>query len=163
VLELRQRGVGGCRQDEPVPTATAEEPRELDGEREPQVGVDVLGTVRDGYGLRDEAAASRHLSIEGRRGPQENVRELVGLGKGDEGAGWGVARAYGVSGPDDRRADGGNLGPLESRPDDRLHGGTQKSVLRREAQGARVSGGGVHEQHALLRCRETYPTVLRSH
>ena len=141
----------------------AQEPSELDGEGDPQVGVDVPETVRDGYGLRDEAGASRHLSMEGRRGRQENVRELVRLGEGDEGAGRGVARAHGASGPDGRRAFGGNLGPLDSRPDDRLHGGTQQPVLSREAQGARVPDGGIHDNHALLRRRETYPTVLLTH
>ncbi len=35
----------------------AQEPSELDGEGDPEVGVDVPGTVRDGYGLRYEAGA----------------------------------------------------------------------------------------------------------
>ena len=129
----------------------AQEPSELDGEGNPEVGVDGSGTVCNGHGLRDEAGASRHLSLEGRRGRQETVRELVRLGEGDEGAGRGVARAHGASCPDDRRAHGENLGPLNSRPDDRLHGGTQQPVLSREAQGPRVSVGRVHDHHALLR------------
>ncbi len=65
----------------------AQKPSELDGEGDPQMGVDVPVTVRYGYGLQDEVVASRHLSPEGRRGPQENVRELVRLGEGDEGTG----------------------------------------------------------------------------
>ncbi len=64
----------------------AQEPGKLDGEGDPQVGVDGPGTVRDGHGLRDEAGASRHLPMEGRRGRQETVRDLVRLGEGDEGA-----------------------------------------------------------------------------
>ena len=95
--------------------------------------------------------------------PDGYVRELVRLGEGDERAGRGVARTHGASGPDGRRAFGGNLGTLDSRPDDRLHGGTQQPVLSREAQGARVPDGGVHDQHDLPRCRETYPTVLLTH
>jgi hypothetical protein len=30
-------------------------------------------------------------------------------------------------------------------------------------QGVRVPDGGIHDQHALLRCRETYPSVLLTH
>ena len=141
----------------------AEEPGELDGEGNPEVGIDGSGTVCNGHGLRDEAGASRYLPMEGCGRSQEAVRELVRVGPSDAGADRGVARAHGASGPDDRRAHGGNLGPLDSRPDDRLHGGTQQPVLSREAQGARVPDGGVHDQHALLRCRETYPTVLLTH
>ncbi len=44
----------------------AQEPSELDGEGDSQVEIDVPGTVRDGYGLRDEAGVSNHLLIEGR-------------------------------------------------------------------------------------------------
>ncbi len=141
----------------------AQEPSELDGEGDPQVGVDVPGTVRDGYGLRDEAGASRYLPMDGCGRSQEAVRELVRLGPGDEGTNRRVARAHGASGPDDRRAHGWYSGPLDSRSDDSLHGGIQQPVLGCEAQGARVSGGGVHDQHALLTCRETYPTVLLTH
>ncbi len=104
------------------------------------MGVDVPGTVRDGYSLRDEAGASKNISVEGRRGRQENVRELVRLGKGDEGAGREFARPHGASVPDDLRAHGGNLDPLESRLYDRLHGGTQQhvSVVKRKAHGYRT-------------------------
>jgi hypothetical protein len=56
-----------------------------------------------------------------------------------------------------------NLGQLDSRPDDRLHGGSQQPVLSREAQGARVPDGGINDQHALLRCREAHPAVLLTH
>ena len=131
----------------------AEEPGELDGEGNPEVGVDGCGTVRDGYGLRDEAGASRHLSMEGCGRSQEAVRELVRVGPGDEGTNRGVARADGPSRSDDRRALGGNLGPLDSRADDRLHGGTQQPVLGCGAQGPRVSACGIHDHHALLRRR----------
>ncbi len=48
----------------------AEEPGELDGKGRPEVGFDGPRTVRDGHGVRDEAGASRHLIIEGRRGSQ---------------------------------------------------------------------------------------------
>ena len=53
----------------------------------------------------------------------------------------------------------GILGLLESRPDDRLPGGTQQPVLSREAQGARVPDGGVHDQHALICRREARRAV----
>ena len=84
---------------------------------------------------------------------QEAVRELVRVGLGDAGADRGVARADGPCRPDDRRAPGGYSGQLDSRSDDGFHGGTQQPVLSREAQGARVPDGGVHDQHALLRRR----------
>jgi hypothetical protein len=61
-----------------------QEPSELDGEGDPQVGVHVPGTLRDGAGLRDEAGASRHPLMEGRQGRQENVGKLVRLDEGDE-------------------------------------------------------------------------------
>ena len=38
----------------------AQEPGELDGEGSPKMGVDGSGTMREGYGLRDEAGASGH-------------------------------------------------------------------------------------------------------
>ena len=131
----------------------AQEPSELDGEGDPQVGVDVPGTVRDGHGLRDEAGASRYLPMERCGRSQEAVRELVRVGPGDEGANRGVARADGPCRTDDRRALGGYFGPLDSRADDGLHGGTQQPVLSCEAQGPRVSVGRIHDNHALLRRR----------
>ena len=45
----------------------AQEPGELDGKGSSKVGGNGLGTVCDGHGLRDEADASRHLRMEGRR------------------------------------------------------------------------------------------------
>jgi hypothetical protein len=36
-------------------------------------------------------------------------------------------------------------------------------VLGREAKGSWLSGGGVHDRHALLRRWETHPTVLLTH
>jgi hypothetical protein len=93
-------------------------------------------------------------------GSQETVSKLERLGAGDEGANRRTARADGPSCPDGRRAFGGNLGPLDSRSDDRLHGGSQQLVLSREAQSPRVPDGGIHDRHALLRRRETYPPVL---
>ena len=101
--------------------------------------------------------------MEGCGRSQEAVRELVRVGPSNAGADRGVARADGPSRSDDRRALGRYSGPLESRSDDGLHGGTQQPVLGCEAQGPRVSVGGVHDQHALLRRRETYPTVLLTH
>jgi len=84
----------------------------------------------------------------------------VCLGPGDEGTNRGVARADGTSGPDDRRALGGYSDSLDSRSDDGLHGGTQQPVLGCVAQGPRVSVCRVHDHHALLRRRQTHPTVL---
>jgi hypothetical protein len=61
----------------------AQEPGQMDGEGSPKVGIDGLGTLYDGHGLRDEASASRHLRTEGCRGRQETVRQLVRVGAGD--------------------------------------------------------------------------------
>ncbi len=141
----------------------AQEPGQLDGEGNPEVGVDGLGTVCDGPGLRDEAGASRHLRAEGCRGGQETVSKLVRLGAGDAWANRRTARADGPSCPDGRRAFGGNLGPLDSRSDDRLHGGSQQLGLNREAQSPRVPNGGIHDRHALLRRWKTHPPVLLTH
>ena len=141
----------------------AQEPGELDGEGNPEVGVDGPGTVCDGHGLRDEAGASRDLRAEGCRGGQEAVPKLVRLGAGDEGTNRRTARADGPSRPDGRGALGGNLGPLDSRSDDRLHGGSQQLVLSREAQSPRVPDGRIHYRHTLLRRRETHPTVPLTH
>ncbi len=116
----------------------AEEPGELDGEENPEVGVDSSGTVCDGHGLRDEAGASRYLPMEGCGRSQEAVRELVRVGPGDEGTNRGVARTDGPCRPDDRRALGGYCGPLDSRSYDGLHGGTQQPVLGCGAKGQRV-------------------------
>ncbi len=141
----------------------AQEPGELDREGNPEVGVDGPGTVCDRPRLRDEAGASRHLRAEGCRGGQETVSKLVRLGAGDKGANRRTARADGPSCPDDRGALGGNLGPLDSRSDDRLHGGSQQLVLSCEAQSPRAPDGGIHDRHALLRRRETHPPVLLTH
>ena len=141
----------------------AEEPGELDGEGNPEVGGDGSGTVCDGHGLRDEAGASRYLPMEGCGRSQEAVRELVRVGPSDAGADRGVARVDGTCRPDDRRALGGYSGPLDSRSDDGLHRGNQQPVLSREAQGARVPVGRIHDHCALLRRRETHPTVLLTH
>ncbi len=157
-----------CRRREAGPAGAdaldvAQEPGELDGEGSPKVGVDDPRTVCDGHGLRDEAGASRHLRAEGCRGGQETVSKLVRLGAGDEGANRRTARADGPSCPDGRRAFGRNLGPLDLRADDRLHGGSQQLVLSREAQSSRVPDGGVHDQHALLLRQEAHPAVLLTH
>ncbi len=141
----------------------AQEPGELDGEGNPEVGVDGPGTVCDGHSLRDEAGASRHLRAEGCRGGQEAVPKRVRLGACNAGTDRGFARADGAHSPDDRRALGGDLGPLDSRPDDRFHGGSQQPVLGREAAGTRIPGGGVYDGHALLCRRETHPPVLLTH
>ena len=137
----------------------AEEPGELDGEGGPEVGVDGSGTVCDWHGLRDEAGASRYLPMEGCGRSQEAVRELVRVGPGDEGTNRGVARADGPCRSDDRRALGGYSGPLDSRANNRLHGGFQQLVLSREAVGSRIPDGGIYDGHTLLRRRETHPAV----
>ena len=124
------------------------------------MGVDGPGTVCDKHGLPDAAGASRHLCTEGCRGGQKAVPKLVRLGARDAGQNRRAARADGLSCPDGRRALEGNLGPLDSRADDRLHGGAQQPVLGREAKGSWVSDGGVHDRHALFRRRETHSTVL---
>jgi hypothetical protein len=135
----------------PADTTVTYHEGELDGKGSPQVGVDGPGTVCDGHGLRDEAGAARHPRAEGRRGGQEAVPKLVRLGAGDEGTNRRTARADGPSCPDARRAFGGNLGPLDSRADDRLHGGAQQLVLRPERLSPRVPKGGIHDRYSLLR------------
>ena len=141
----------------------AEEPGKLDGEGSPEVGVDGSGTVCNGHGLRDEAGASRYLPMEGCGRSQKAVRELVRVGPSDEGTNRGVARTDGPCRPDNRRELGGYSGPLDSRADDGLHGGTQQPVLGCQAQGPRVSVGRRHDHHAPLRRREAHPTVLLTH
>lgn len=101
----------------------AQVPGDLDGEGSPEVGYDGPGTVRDGHGLRDEAGASRPLGIEGYRRDQGVVPKLLRLGASDAGTDRGFARTDIAHSPYDRGSLGGNLGPLDSRPDDRLHGG----------------------------------------
>jgi hypothetical protein len=87
--------------------------------------------------LLDQAGASKHLRMEGRRVRQETVQQRVLVGVSDAGTDRGGARADGRSGPDDRRALGGNLSLLDSRADDRLHGGLNSlfSVVKRKARG----------------------------
>ena len=65
-------------------------------------------------------------------------------------ADWRTARSDGPSYPDGLGSLGGNLGPINSRADDRFHGGSQQPILGREAQALRGPDGGVHEIHALL-------------
>jgi hypothetical protein len=101
--------------------------------------------------------------MEGCGGSPETVRQLVRVGAGDAWPNRGDARTNGPSRADDRRAFGGNPGPLDSRSDHRLHGGTQQPVLGCEAQGPRISDSGIHDHHALLRRRETHPTVPLTH
>ncbi len=66
-------------------------------------------------------------------------------------ADWKTTRADGPSYPDGRGLLGGNLSPINSRADDRIHGVFQQPIIGREAQGSRVPDGGVHELHASLR------------
>jgi hypothetical protein len=73
----------------------AEEPGELDGEGNPEVGVDGFGTVFNGHGLRDEVGASKYLPVEGCGRSQKAFREMVRVGPGDEGPNRGVARTDG--------------------------------------------------------------------
>ena len=141
----------------------AQEPGELDGKGSPEVGVDGPGTMCDGHGLPDEAGASRPLPAEGCRGGQEAVPKLVCLGAHDAGTNRRTARADGPSCPNGRGSLGGDPGPLDSRSDHRLHGGSQQPVLSREAQGARVPDGEIHDRRALLRRWETHPTVPLTH
>jgi hypothetical protein len=102
------------------PLDMAQEPGPLEGEGSSEVAIDVPGAVCDVHRLQDEAGASRHLRMEGCRRHQETVWERVCVGARDVGKGLGVAQADGPSCPDDRRALGENLGPLESRAYDGL-------------------------------------------
>ncbi len=148
------RDPGRCRKARSAGTDAvdvAEEPGELDGEGNPEVGVDGSGTVCDGHGLRGEAGPSGYLPMGGCGRSQEGVRELVRMGTGDKGADRGVARSDGRRRPDDRSALGGCSGPLDLRSDGGLHGGTQQLVLGCEAQGPRISVGRIHDHCALLR------------
>ncbi len=58
---------------------------------------------------------------------------------------------------------GGDFGPLDPTPDDRLQGGIQQRVLSHKAKGSRVPHGGKHDGHALLRRRKTHSTELLTH
>jgi len=141
----------------------AQEPGEPDGKGRPEVGVDGPGTMCDGHGSPDEAGASRYLRAEGCQGGQKAVPKLVRLGARDAGANRRTARADGPSCPDGRGSRARNLGALDSRSDDRLHGGSQQPGLGREAQSPRVPDVGIHDRHALLRRRGTHPTVPLTH
>jgi hypothetical protein len=91
--------------------------------------------MRNGRGLRAEPGAARYRRIGGGRDCQETFRQLVRVGAGDAETEGGIARANGSSDPDDRMVVGGNLGPLDSRVYDGLHGGAQQRVLGHESQG----------------------------
>jgi len=83
-------------------------------------------------------------------------------GEGDKGIDRGVALAHGSGGPNDRRAHGGNLGPLDTRAKDRLHGGTQQPVLslNRMARGYRTVEGITSMPYSLFGCRSDHAAVL---
>jgi hypothetical protein len=95
-----------------------------------------------------------------RSGGQEAVPKQVHLGAGDAGPNRRTARADGPSCQDGRGSLGGDPDVLVSRSDHRLHGGSQKPFLGREAQSPRVRDGGVHDCYALLLSRELHPAVL---
>ncbi len=101
--------------------------------------------------------------MEGHRGGWEAVPKRVRLVARDAETNLGILRADGPSRLDGRRAVGGNLCPLDSTADDRLHGGAQQLVLSREAQSLRVPDGGIHDGHALSRRQETQPRLLLTH
>jgi hypothetical protein len=124
------------------------------------MGVDGPGRVCDGHGLQDEAGASRHLRIEGCRRGLEAILKLLCLDACNAGTDQRFARADGAHNSDDRRAIGGDLGPLDSRPDDRCRRGSQQLVLSRKAQSSRVPYGGTHDRHAMLRSWENHTPVL---
>ena len=111
----------------------AQELGELDGKGNPEVGVDGPGTMCHGHGLPDEVGVSRHLRAEGCREGQEAVPKLVRLSARDAGLNRKTAPADGTACRDNRGSLGGDLGPLDSRSDHRLHGGSQQPVLSREA------------------------------
>ncbi len=160
------REPGRRREAEPVGADAldvAQEPGELDGKGSPKIGVDGPGTMCDWHGLPDEAGASRHLRAEGCRGGQEAVPKLVCLGARNAGTNRRTARADGPSCPDGRGSLGGDPGPLDSRSDHRIHGGSQQPVFSREAAATRIPDGGNHDRHALLRHRKNRSPVLLSH
>jgi hypothetical protein len=105
------------------------------------VGIDCPGSVYAGYGLGDAAGGSRHLRMRGRRGCQKTVWQRVFVGARDAVTDRGVARPDSPSGPDDRRALGANLGPLDLRADDGFHGGVQQPVFVLKAKGPLIPGG----------------------
>ncbi len=131
--------------------------------RRPKRGIDGPGTVCDGNFQRDEAGISRHLRMDGHRGRQETVRQLVRVGASEVEANRGVARADGSSAPDNRSEFGWNPGPLESRADDGLHGGAQQVVFGRKAKDPRVPDHGIQDPEALFFRWETHPTVPLTH
>jgi hypothetical protein len=94
----------------------------------------------DGHGLRDEAGASRYLRMEGRRGRQENVLELVRLGARDAEANRRTALVNGPCCQYCRRSLGGNPGPLGSRTETAFMEELNSpfSVMKRKARGYRT-------------------------
>lgn len=100
-----------------------------------EVGFDAPGTERNGHGLRDGTGAPKHLRMGGFRFSQVDVPELVQLGANHEKAAWLVAQRDGPSSPDGGGSYGWDFGPLYSRADDRLYGGSQQPVSSHEAQG----------------------------
>jgi hypothetical protein len=139
-----------------------QEPSELDGEGDPQVGVDVPGTCVKGmayemrlvlqgiYQWKDVEVTKKLFGnwCAWVKAMREQTGELLEP----------MARAA-------RMIEGNMLGILahytQGLTTDYMEG--LNSLFSGVAQGARVPDGGVHDQHALLRCRETYPTVLLTH
>jgi hypothetical protein len=64
----------------------AQEPGELDGEGNPELGFDGPGTVCDRHGLGVEARFLRHLRMKGCPGGQKTAPELVCLGAREAGS-----------------------------------------------------------------------------
>ena len=141
----------------------AQEPGELDGKGSPEVGVDGPGTVRNGHGLRVEAGASRHLRVEGCRGCQEAVPKLVRLGARDAGRNRRTARANGPSCPNGRGSLGVDPGPLDSRSDDLLHGGSQQPLLSRETTSPRIFTKSLQDCHIKSYRWRVYLSLLLNH
>jgi hypothetical protein len=81
-----------------------EEPGQMDGKGNPEMGVNGHSTVCDGYDLREGAAASKHLRAEGCRRGSEAVPKLVRLGARYAMTNWRTARAKGTSWSDELRA-----------------------------------------------------------
>jgi len=112
----------------------AEEPGQLHGKGGTEMGVDALGTVRDGPICRDEIGASGYLPKEGCRGSPETVQELLRLRAGDAASNRVNALTYGPYRPYSRKAFRENSGAMDSKANLSFQGLTRENVVDFEAK-----------------------------
>ena len=87
----------------------AHEPVELNASGGPQLELCGPDVTCERHGLRDEAGATRYLSVESGLGRQEYVPKLMLVGEDSSGTNWSTAFANGSRWPDNRGARGENF------------------------------------------------------